>query len=224
MRINNEPIIATSFLTKESDLKNQCFLSRDTIFIKYRGKMEDFRLEYVNSIQFKHKMLMFPLIIGGIIAPLSGLALLNDFGNPWLLLSALIGGLLFVYLGYEGSPTLTISTKVKDYDFFIYQPTPSLKAFVKYARQLVYFGEKGYFFYFTLSEQEQQHLSEKNEFNLQAPKRLCYYEEVFNKKEDFFAVEPVRVSSNFSLEANNDQVIPTLKGTIKVEDIIQPDS
>lgn len=224
MRINDEPIIATSFLTKEGDLKNQCFLSRKSLFIKYRGKIEDFDLEYVKGIQFKHKLLMLPLVAGGITAPLSALALLNDFGNPWLLLSLLITGILLIYFGYEGSPTLSVTTKVKDYDFFISTPSPSLRAFVKYARQIYFFGPRGQYFYFKPTQEEQQKLLNQSKLKIKAPIHLLYYEEVVNKADDFIAIDPISVTADFMFEVKENEVVPILSGTLKAEDIIEPDS
>lgn len=224
MRINDEPIIATSFLTKEGDLKNQCFLSRKSLFIKYRGKIEDFELEHIKGIQFKHKLLMFPLVAGGIAAPLSALALLNDFGNPWLLLSLLITGIMLIYFGYEGSPSLSVTTKVKDYDFFISTPSPSLRAFVKYARQIYFFGQKGQYFYFTLSPEEYQSLLSQNKLELSKPLHLLYYEDIVNQKGVFLSIEPLNVSADFTFRAIDNEVVPVLTGTLKPEDIIEPDS
>ncbi len=224
MHIDDQAIIATSYIAKRSDEKNKCFLSKSTLFIRYRGRLERYELSAIKDIQFKHKLLLFPMIAGGVIAPLSALALLNDYGNPWALLSMLVAGLLTLYYGYEGSPTLTITTSVKEFDYFISRPTPNLFAFAKYARQLYKFDDRGRLFYFSLSKQQETQLSEKGQIYFNEPIQLLYFEETQSIKSLLYAVDPITIPQNFKFVKHEQLMVPILEGLVSQEDILIPDS
>jgi len=218
MHINDEAIIATSYIAKDGDNNNRCFLSKNTLFVKYRGKMEHYSLESVSDIQFKHKLILFPLIAGGVIAPLCLLALLNSIGNPWLLLSGMVAGLLMIYYGYEGTPTLSINSKIKEYDFFIKKPTPNLLAFVKYVRQIYTFGPDGYFFYLDKLPKK-----EKDSYFFEHATKLLYYEDQL-KLASCFKIDPLQVAENFTLKSIDNTITPVLIGKVNAEYITPVDS
>ena len=221
MHIENEAIIATAYIGRQGDEKNQCFLSRDKLFIKYRGKITSFDLSEVKDLLFGHKMLLFPVVVGGIIAPLCLLALIRDFGNVWVVLSGAIAGLLLAYYGYEGSPTLTIVTKIKEFDFFIKGPTPNLKAFFKYGRQIIFFKEKGVLLYFQLPDEQIFLLKESGHLSISEPIPLLYYEETLkNRQGVFLAIDPTLSGGHIAPVKVDDHIVPHLKGDIKEEDIL----
>lgn len=224
MHLEDEAIIAMSYIARQGDEKNKCFLSKSTLFIKYRGRLERYSLASIEDIQFKHKMLLFPMIAGGIIAPLSGLALLNDFGNPWALLSMLVVGLLILYYGYEGSPALSIATNIKEYDYFISKPTPNLLAFAKYARQLYKHGDQGRLFYFQLNDDKKELLSKEGQIHFSQPIELLYFEEIKKYKNKLYAIDPVEVVNNIKLVKREHLMVPQLQGIISAQDIIIPNS
>jgi len=223
MHINQQPIIATSFIAKDGDEKNQCYLSKKTLFVRYRNRLESFELSSISDIQFKHKLLLFPLIAGGIIAPLCFLALLKGIGNPWLILSGLVLGLLMAYYGYEGSPTLSITTRVKEFDFFIKNPTPNLFAFSKYARQIFKNGEKGSLFYFEPTNEQLNSLENQSTISFEKETTLLYLDET-KPEQQYLAVDPLEVPSNFRLINKENKVIPIIQGQISSEYIIDPNS
>ncbi|MEP2770859.1 MAG: hypothetical protein ABJH05_01835 [Fulvivirga sp.] len=224
MHIEDQAIIATSYIARLGDEKNKCFLSKSTLFIRYRGRLERYELSAIKDIQFKHKLLLFPMIAGGVVAPLSALALLNDYGNPWALLTMLVIGLLTLYYGYEGSPTITITTAVKDYDYFISRPTPNLFAFAKYARQLYKFDDKGRVFYFSLSKEQKEQLTNQGQIYFNEPTDLLYFEETQRHNELLYAIDPVTIPQNFKLVKRDHLMVPILEGLVSQEDIITPDS
>lgn len=224
MHLEDEAIIAMSYIARDGDEKNKCFLSKNNLFIRHRGRLEKYDLPSIKDIQFKHKMLLFPMIAGGVIAPLSALALLNDYGNPWALLTMLILGLLTLYYGYEGSPALSITTNVKEYDYFISRPTPNLFAFAKYARQLYKFSDKGRLFYFRLSDEQLETLEANDQVHITDPIQLLYFEETQLVKDRLFGVDPVNSPNNVKLITRENKMVPQLVGIISREDIIIPDS
>jgi len=219
MHINDEAVIATSFIGKDGDEKNQCFLSKESLFVQYRGRIERFSLDNIVDIQFKHKLILFPLITGGIIAPLCLLAILNDLGNPWALLSGMVAGLLMTYYGYEGTPSLSVTSKVKEYDFFIRKPTPNLKAFIKYVRQIYMFGPDGYYFYL-----DNVPPIVDGAYEFEDDKKLLYYEEILKLDKPLYRIDPQDVNKNFQLIPEDNMLNPMLSGKINAEYIVSVDS
>lgn len=220
MHINDQPIIASAYIDLAGDEKNRCFLSKESIFVRYKNRLESFQLESIKSIGFTKKMFLLPTVIGGIIAPLSILALMRAIGNPWLVLSCLVAGLLLIYYGYEGSPALTITTNVKAFDFFIKRPTPPLKAFIRFSRQLIYFQDKGYFFYIKLTEEELNNWNSLKALKFDKPKPLFYFEEInFRKAVNIFRLDPLAIGANLKFEEEDNILKPYLTGSIKSEDI-----
>ncbi|MTI22168.1 hypothetical protein E1176_14145 [Fulvivirga sp. RKSG066] len=217
MHINQEPIIATSYIARLGDEKNRCFLSKKSLFIKYKGRLEQFDLSDIQELNFKHKLLLLPLILGGILAPFALLALLKDLGNPWLLLSGMVLGILLIYYGYDGTPTLSIATKVKEFDFFIKKPTPNLLAFSKYARQIFTFGEKGSFFYLKVTNDLAEEHESKAQLTFSDQCRLSYYDEVFRKKNEYFVFDPLLLGKHFELMTEEDKIVPVISGTVSGE-------
>lgn len=223
MHINKEAIIATSYIGKEGNENNRCYLSKESLFVRYKGKLEKFDLQEISDIRFKHKLFLMPIVVGGIIAPLCLLALVKAIGNPWLVLSGLVAGLLFIYYGYEGSPTLSILTRVKEYDFFIKKTTPNLLAFTKYARQIFKFGESGALFYLNLSAEDLLQLQDSGKIKIADHTPLLYYDEALRSQKPLQAIDVMQSHIRFQLIPKEGRLIPTISGTISKEDILHPD-
>ncbi len=75
---------------------------------------------------------MFPLIIGGITAAFTLLAILNNLFNPWVSIFILIVGLAASYIGWEGTNVLTIKEKGNNNDFMLKHVSLNMKYFVNY--------------------------------------------------------------------------------------------
>lgn len=130
---DNSATIAISYLHEEGNEQNKVWLTREHLQLLYKGKLKVFPLKNINRISFNHRKLMLPLVIGGIAASLSLVAIIKLFYNPWLTLSLLTAGCLAAYRGYQGSWVLTIEEAKFNSDFFIRSISPNLKAFVRYA-------------------------------------------------------------------------------------------
>ncbi len=135
MVIDNEPIIAECPL-EQGSINKVCYLSFKKLFININGRIHKFELSHVSGFSFKKKLLLLPLILGGIITPLSLIALINDLLHVWTMLVSFMAGALLVYYGLEGRNTLSITTSIKEYDFFINPPSVNLKAFVDFTAKI----------------------------------------------------------------------------------------
>jgi hypothetical protein len=131
MFVEGAPVIARCPL--ESGGSSEIFLTTQGIVIQKGGKTKShFGRSETNAIRIRHRILWLPLVIGGIITPLALVALIKTFAAFWPLFLTVLVGLFLMYYGYTGTDALTITTRVKDYDFFVRSVTKHLRAFVKF--------------------------------------------------------------------------------------------
>ena len=124
-----------------------------------------------------HKKILFPLVVGGITTPFCLLAIWNQFFDPWLMLTFFIGGLYMAYYGWVGSCTLTVKTKLKEYDFFINKVTSNLKAFITYVNDSLpqYANrEEAKKFYLKLPKEDWNKAKEEKRITIQGDKQKLY--------------------------------------------------
>lgn len=178
MHIEGEPVVALCYINKKGDDKNVCYLTKYNLFIRYKNRLNSFENNNIKGISFEHKILLLPLISGGIITPLSIHGLLHSYTSPWLLLSLMIAGLILMYYGWLGSSTITIKNNVKDYDFFIQQPTANLKAFAEFVQHYISDDEKGRMFYFHLDRADWANIKQQDYLKISDPIILQNWKEI----------------------------------------------
>ena len=136
-----------------SDDRNVCQLYTDRFIVIQKGKTHNFDNHQLKTVAIKHKKLLFPLVAGGIIGTFFFVAAFNFLFNLWLSLSISGIGFIAMYLGWHGTATLSISTSVKEYDFFLHATSPPLHAFCEFVREnIVYGNPKSIQFYIPLSD------------------------------------------------------------------------
>ena len=225
MFIANEAVLAYCYIGKQSDTTNMCYLTKENLLVKYNGKISSFDHESILGIGFEHKFLLLPLVIGGILAPFSIHALLNTYISAWILLTLMSLGLLLLYYGWEGTSTLTIKTKVKDYDFFIKQPTANLKAFASYVEHFISTDPLARFFYFF--RDRDAWLNEKLKGTLLVDRPIPLYNrrhiqlEKKRENEIILAIDPTvgDVQISFVKEENEDKMKAILTQNVLAADI-----
>ena len=144
----NKPVISLCPLGPGPfDINNICLLTNDNIIIVKKGKEHSFDLKDILQIEIKHKVLLLPAVSGGILMPLFLVGTFNNMGDLWVMMSLAFGGLMLLYYGLAGSDTLSITTKVKEYDIFILHPQKELRRFVDFVNTvgLSPFGPENYF-------------------------------------------------------------------------------
>lgn len=165
--------IATCYLREAGNEQHKTWLSQDHLYLLYKGQLKIFALEEVNQITFNHRKLMFPLVIGGVAACLSLVAIFKLYYNPWIMLSLLTAGCLAAYRGYQGSWVLTIEEQKTHTDFFLDGISPNLRAFVRYANTFTGRKPKG-ILYLPLSTKEWEKAQAEGFFQVREPLRLYF--------------------------------------------------
>ncbi len=135
-----EKTIAIVYLHRAEDQDNKCMLTSERLIVVYRGRPYSFERQHIRDLYFSWRRLLFPLVAGGISAPLSLLAIFMNLYNPWPLMFIFFLGLALFYLGLQQHPVLTIKDTVKEHDFFLREKTPNLKEFLSFARQVIFSG------------------------------------------------------------------------------------
>jgi len=97
---------AVCYFGKEGDLNNMLTLDKEKLSIVKNGKRDDFDITDMQQASKGHKRLLLPLILGGIVSPLSIIAIYDNSFSPFILLAVLFVGLLLLYIGQTGSDVL----------------------------------------------------------------------------------------------------------------------
>ena len=134
LKMDNIPnnTIAYCPIKSDNDSNNVCYLTDDSFIIIINGKSNSYLLSNILSLSFKQKKMLFPIVVGGIIGSFFLIALFNFNINIWIALSLVVIGYGMLYYGFQGSPTITITTSVKEYDHFLQSVKKPLRLFINF--------------------------------------------------------------------------------------------
>ena len=156
MNTSGQPL-AKCYLKNEGDENNVCHLFEDHLQVIFKGRMNSFFINWINDVSLKHRIFLGPIILGGIVTSLSGVGLFTYYMNPWLLIFTVFAGLFSIYYGYTGGISLMVVTPIKEYDFFVFESTENLKAFVTYLQQHIKGVEVQFYFKIDESALDEAH-------------------------------------------------------------------
>lgn len=216
MFIDGEPVIAQCPLEPGQKDKN-CYLSYERLIIATSWRKNRFNLNEIIELSFKHKLLLLPLVVGGILAPFSLIAIFNDVINLWLMLILFMSGSLLIYYGFEGRNTLSITTTLKEYDYFINTPSQNLKAFLKFVMKIR--DQKGEPRYYLAIASEIDN-NTGSVFNFEKEVEL-FENPPQREKATIFVLEPLRSGVQVIYRTrDNGEVTPFVTGKISKDDLI----
>jgi hypothetical protein len=167
--------LARCFLRQEGDARYQCVLTTQSLEVTHQGKKEYFELSGVASVAILTRKILFPIVLGGILTPLAGLALFTSYGHIHLLFGLFFLGLFLFYYGITGTQSLVITTPWKSFDYFLPTVSPQMQAFARYAANVTTYAD-GYCFFFAMEEDAWEKVQETDRLNT-PPLRLYYREE-----------------------------------------------
>lgn len=230
----HEQTIAIVYLHRAEDQDNKCMLTSERLIVVYRGKVNSFERQHIKKIFFNQRRLLLPLIIGGIAAPLSLLAIFMNLYNLWPLMFVFFLGLALFYLGLQLHPVLTIQDTVKEHDFFLQEKSANLQEFLTFARQLIFRGESQ--MYLVLPLEEWQTLKRETVIRPNALQehgflRLLNRQQLVRWKQQrhrqlsawvILHIDPLKVSADIRYERaeGTDELFAHLYGTLSWEEIL----
>jgi hypothetical protein len=131
--IQAEPLIAKLLLTYSQTL----LLTSKHLVVQQPHRKMLFTLKSIQSVSLHYRKLLFPLIIGGILAPLCAAALWNNLIHFWLGITFVILGLSLMYYGWLGTYQLDIQFDTYKISYFADQKTPELETMLKETNLLI---------------------------------------------------------------------------------------
>ncbi len=211
----NSPI-AIYYLLEEGDERNRCWLTQEYFFVQQRGKLRRFDLERVQYLAVEQRRWWFPVVAGGILAPLSLLAILLNLYNPWWLISLLVGSMLLWYWGASKHEVLSVHQPHHRQDIALTMVTPNLRAFVNFVNR---FLRQGLLPLYVKAEPEAW--QEARQSGSYRPKILkekgfipVYTAEKAKTEGRWLFIDPLKVASPIRYENEGDQLVPRIYGSI----------
>jgi hypothetical protein len=130
---DQEKLKAKVFLLKDGDTSNMAMVTDGKLMVVREGKKMLFSLAEVKALESTNKKLLFPLILGGIVAPFAFLSYFTNMFHPLLHLLLTLLGLLLFYVGWAGRAGLLVRMS-KGHEEIVYLPSISkhLLAFIDY--------------------------------------------------------------------------------------------
>lgn len=127
----------------EDNVISECYLESGhrlkltdrKLYINHRKSKKHWNLNSIISIDIKFKRLMLPLVIGGISAPLSFVALVSNFLHLWTGLAILFIGILLMVYGYKGSYQLSIQMSSDSFSIFLDEKTKPVISFINQVKK-----------------------------------------------------------------------------------------
>jgi len=133
---------ARVFLHRDGDQKSMALLSDSGLLVIYKGRRHYFRTENIKQLETEDKKLLFPFILGGILAPFAFLSFFVHPMQPWIHLISIIAGMALLYIGWTGKPALVILLKTKEETvFYLSSVSLNLQAFIDFANARISPGE-----------------------------------------------------------------------------------
>ena len=132
--------LAVCYLHRAGDERNRCWLTQKHLVVVFRGKKYRFERDHIKHIAFEQRRAWLPLIIGGIAAPLSLLALFLNLYNPLVLIGIFLPTLLLLYLGWLPYTVMAVHDAVKPHDFRLPSVSSNLRAFVHFINRMALTG------------------------------------------------------------------------------------
>lgn len=218
---------ALVFLYKTGNHRNKILLFDNYLMVINRGNKNSFRLEDISNIYFTRHKILIPIVVGGIIASFSLIAIFVSFYSPLLIISIFITGVLVLYLGYNGEDVMVVDLKVKHEYFPLRYISANLRAFVHFLNNFLKAGQEPYGWYIYVPK-EQIDLQEDKTFH---PLKAYTYEQMqkqkrnFSQKNDktFVALNPFHLRSEIKFERIEGEKVlyPMIYGAINQEAIVK---
>ncbi|WKN41610.1 DUF952 domain-containing protein [Tunicatimonas pelagia] len=215
-------LIAICYLLQENDEQNRLWLTEEHFYVQVRGKLRRFDIERIQRVAIENRRWWFPVVAGGILAPLSLLAILLNLYNPWWLISLLVGSMLLWYWGATQHQVLAIHQHHHRQDIALTLVSQNLREFIKFTNRFLRQGLPTLYV-----KEDPKAWQEAQQTGYYAPDILqkqgfipAYTEEQWKNQpsqgEDWLMVNSLRLTSSVRYEAEGKQLLPRIYGTIPV--------
>lgn len=214
-----ENTVAYCPIKAQKDYDNVCVLTSEALIITKRGSFKTYLLSNVNEIAIKHKKMLFPIVVGGIIGTLFFVALFNFVFSFWLSLSISGLGFALFYYGIQGSATISIKTRMKEYDHFIGSANQPLQLFVQFlSKEVISTNSPDLCFYLPLTRNEWNNQKDSGQIIIHDKTILLTSSQV---KSDFtdvlLKIIVKKLNAKISIEIKDGTIHPVISENINLD-------
>ncbi len=205
---------AVCYLSREGDAKNKCTLTRDEFLITRKARLYHYPVSQIQTVYLEKRKLLLPVIVGGILSPLSLLAIYENMFPPGILLPLFFAGLFMLYYGWSGAMALIIQTSARVYYIFMPNDTDHLTRFIAFSNTLIKsFNETTgeFYFYVLLSDKNHRNISDlpedREEYILYTQKEIMDY--AFSANSDdtvVLTIVPLKLSNQVKQRIFQDKI------------------
>jgi len=227
-----EVVQAIIYLKEEGNDAHKITLSDQRLIVVKSNKSHKFTRDEVKKLEINHRILLLPIIGGGIIASLSLLAIFEAYQSVFFLLTIFMTSLLLFYYGWQGELVVTIITRIKDFDFKIAGKTDNLEAFINFTNNQISDQSSSWsetkYFYFVVPENKaglEQILltaAENIPFKLIEYGQLASATAACKKPCQLIKLDPMllRVEIKYKRDISDNKLYPYIYGPINKEAVI----
>ena len=140
--LTNPAVKAICFLKEDGDLRNCAYFTEELLTIIIKGRSHQTAMDQVKRLSLGTRKMLGPIVSGGIVFPLSMVAIFGDFGNSFFMMMIAIASLLLFMYGFGGSPAITINTPAGTHHYFIPRSGHNIEKFIKYFNSKEYLEEE----------------------------------------------------------------------------------
>lgn len=211
--------VAYCHIKSQDDNRNVCVLTTNALEVSTRGIKKTYLLSNIANIAIKQKKMLFPIIAGGIVGSLFFIASFNFVINLWLSLSLSGLGFVLFYYGWQGSPTISIKTKVKEYDHFINTVSQALHLFIEFINyEIIPSSNSELCFYIKLDNEDWVRQQQSEEIEVKGKKYLQTQSQLsINGNEVILKIVISRLIPKIAIEIHEGQLHPYVTGNINLD-------
>ncbi len=210
--------IAICYLYQANDEQNRLWLTEEYLYVKAKGNLRRFDLERIQRLGVEHRRWWFPVVAGGILAPLSLVAILLNLYNPWWLISLLVGAMLLWYWGATRHAVLAIHQHHHRQDIPLSVVTQNVQAFIRFTNRYLRQGLRS--LYIQAEPDAWQMAQQKGYYApdvLQKKGFVSAYTElpkVAVDNELWLAVDPSDLAQPIQYQTEGNKLVPRIYGSI----------
>ncbi len=128
----HEKNIAICYFTQDEDKDNTCELTDQRLLVRKKGRVYEYLIGRVRSLQINRRKLLIPIIFSGIFTPLIAVGFFEGFFHPVIAALFMVTGIFTFYLGWMGQEVFTIEHDQGHTDFSIDHAGQNLLAFIDF--------------------------------------------------------------------------------------------
>ena len=195
-------IWAICYPGNDKDEKNVLKLHKNLLLVIKNGHIRKFKTSEISDIKISKKRLLLPLILGGIVAPFSFVAIYENLFSPILLLTSFCIGIFLLYAGWTGTNVIIFQDQDGKEEYLHFRSLPGqVIKFIDFLKLLTSSKIKNTSmeFYHILSENPQENIpdlskSGERDYVLLTARELEYHSSKTKPPQYVIRINPLKLT------------------------------